>query len=106
IPWNLLCDRPANDASAFWANRFVLTSGRRVNALRQTPLLEAPTRLLVVDEDLALDAADEEMRRRWQDAGEFVGSADGLAARLREGVPDILVLVGRAGKDCVRLGAD
>jgi WD40 repeat protein len=101
IPWNLLCGEPG----AFWGRRYVLSSGRRVNSLRATPVLEDPALLLVIDPALR-EAHDNARLRPWRDAGIVIHSADGLASRLRQQAPDLLVLVCRAEEGELRLGPD
>jgi WD40 repeat protein len=103
IPWELLCDRP--DREAFWGRRYALGGGRRINPLRATPLLESPVQLLVIDADLA-DALGNDLLRPWQEAGSLLMSADGLASRLRQQSPDVMLLVGRVEEGAVRLGPD
>lgn len=108
IPWNLLCEQPAGGEGrpATWGQRFALTTGRRVNPLRQTPFIEEPTTLVALDPDVAdaLSQAEREMLQPWQDAGDCVVSPEGLAARLRQNTPDVLLIVARATAGALHFG--
>lgn len=107
IPWNLLCEQPASAGrTTTWGERFALTAGRRVNPLRQAPFIEEPATLVALDPVLAdaLSPTERDLLRSWQDAGNCVVSTEGLAARLREQTPDVLLVVARASAGAFHFG--
>lgn len=100
VPWGLVCEQPR--VEALWGRRFVLGTGRRVNPLRATPLLENPTYVLALDAELAGPSL-----RPWQDiTHEILQTYDGLAGRVRREAPDVIVVIGHVAAEGLRLGPD
>ncbi len=110
IPWNVLID----DASAgdpwprFWGARFPLGAGRRVNILRQNLVQVSPTQMMAADLDLAeqLGDAQKPLLNPLREAGKLVHLCSSLIDELKNGAPDILLLLVRFEQGRLRLGAD
>jgi len=104
IPLNVLIDDTTGDvAQKFWGVRYSLGAGRRVNVLRQAPVLDGPTPLAVLDSDLAPNTNDlmPQLRDR-----HLVHSLTSLADETAKSTPDILWLLVRFENGKIRLGSD
>lgn len=100
VPWALVCDQPRPEA--LWGRRYALGTGRRVNPLRATPLIEQPTHVLVLDPELAGPSL-----RPWQDITDSIlQTHDAVAGRLRRESPDVIVVVGHIAAHGLRIGPD
>lgn len=119
VPWNLIYDeRPTKAAfqsgqglerwRPFWAVRYNLTSGRRVDPLRRLALWEDPRVVVVIDSGVR-DALPPEQKQRLDgfltEFGLSVASSiDELEASLEEGYPRLLYWMGHATPEYLQLG--
>lgn len=106
IPWNVVHEPGTNDISGFWGVRYPLGVGRRVNPLRQTPVLPESEVLLVLDPGLP-----QEKRDAWQQAmggrgWETVTSGFQLMKSLQARCPAVLYLGGSVEGRHLTLGAE
>ena len=94
----------------FWALRYNLSCGRRVEPLRRLPVWDAPRLLLVVDPTVHREL-DEEQRQRLDEflrarGLSTVGSLDELEEELEEGRPQLMYWLGHATPEYLLLGDD
>ena len=108
IPWNVLLDDPAADATRFWGVRFNLGAGRRVNILRQNPVQVNPSQLIAADGDLVNQLSETQRSglASLREAGKLVDSVFTFADELTKAVPDVLLLLLHFQGGRLRLGAD
>jgi WD40 repeat protein len=121
VPWNLVYDECPDDHEEsfqagrgterwrpFWAIRYNLTTGRRVEPWKRLPVWSDP-RVIVVIDPTVLESLHEEQRRRLD---QFltknrlapVGSIRDLKASLRVGYPQLLYWLGHATHEFLYLG--
>jgi len=112
IPWNVVYDRKpdeqaflANDESTtrwkpFWAVRYDLTAGRKVNPLRRMPTLVDPHALLVIDLEILHRLPDDQQQRlrRFVDLHQLtiVSSKDELIHEAAQQRPDLIYWLSHA----------
>jgi WD40 repeat protein len=102
IPWNVLNED--GNAQQFWGARFSLGAGRRVNALRQNPILTNPMPVMAADVDL-IDP-QRPLLNPLRDAGRLWHTTASLEDELKKRIPDILLLLVRFDQGQLRLGVD
>jgi hypothetical protein len=121
VPWNIVYDEKPNKTAfaqgeaddrwrPFWALRYNLACGRRVEPLRRLPVWDAPRLLLVVDPTVHREM-DPEQRRRLDDFIRArglspVGSLAELEQELEEGRPQLMYWLGHAKPEYLLLGDD
>ena len=121
LPWNVVYDRPPDEAGfrtgpgsdawqGFWGIRLDLTVTRRIDPLRQLTLLEKPEVLLVVDPHLR-DGLPEDQKKRLAEFVQvnglsMVDNREDLDTALRERSFDFLYLFCPAGELGITLGND
>ncbi|QEH38433.1 WD domain, G-beta repeat [Aquisphaera giovannonii] len=121
VPWNLVYDEDPDDREEafrtggsaerwrpFWAIRYALTTGRRVEPWQRAPAWDEPRVLAVIDPTV-YEALREDQRRRLDAflAGGRVaraGSLKELRASLKGGYPRLLYWLGHATPEHLRLG--
>jgi hypothetical protein len=121
VPWNLVYDERPSKAMfqeargserwrPFWAVRYNLTCGRRVDPLRRRPLWSDPRVIVVIDPIVQenLQEAQRQALDRFLDEAELttVRSKDELEAALEEGCPRLLYWLGHATPYHLKLGDD
>ncbi|QEH32543.1 WD domain, G-beta repeat [Aquisphaera giovannonii] len=121
VPWNLVYDDYPEDHEAefragrgaerwrpFWAIRYALTTGRRVEPLRRSPSWEAPRVIAVIDPSVRANLKEEQRDELDRFLAEArltpVGSLKDLRAELRKGYPRLLYWLGHATPEYLRLG--
>ena len=106
VPWNALNED--GNPQQFWGTRFNLGVGRRVNALRQNPILTTPLPILAADVDLIDQLTDLQrpLLNPLREAGRFWHTGAALQDELKKRIPDILLLLVRFDQSRLRLGAD
>ncbi len=106
IPWNTLNEE--SSAQQFWGARFSLGVGRRVNTLRQIPILTTPLPVMAGDIDLVdrLSDAQRPLLNPLRDAGRLWHTSVALQDALTKRIPDILLLLVRFDQGQLRLGVD
>jgi WD40 repeat protein len=106
IPWNVLNED--GSPGQFWGARFNLGVGRRVNTLRQSPILTAPMAVMAADIDLIDQLSDTQrpLLNPLRDAGRLWHTGASLEDELKKRIPDILLLLVRFDQGRLRLGAD
>lgn len=119
VPWNLVYDEVPDAAALaagpgsaawqhFWGFRFVLGVGRRVSPHRVFPYLDKPELLVALDPVLEseLPGAERHQLDHFLTSRnvDVVRSVNALAERLREQVPDVLVVISRVERGRVLLG--
>jgi WD40 repeat protein len=105
VPWNTLNE---GNAPPFWGARFSLGAARRVNALRQNPILANPLPVMAGDVDLIDRISDTQrpLLNPLREAGRLWHNPASLAEELKKRIPDILLLLVRFDQGQLRLGAD
>src|SRR5262249_50720531 len=121
IPWNLVYDEPPEDYEAafqagkgverwrpFWAIRYNLTAGRRVDPLKRSPIWSDPRVVVVIDPTVHASLHEDQKRRLDEFLAESrvtrAGSLKELKAALRAGFPHLLYWLGHATPEFFRLG--
>ncbi|QEH32544.1 WD domain, G-beta repeat [Aquisphaera giovannonii] len=121
VPWNLVYDDFPEDHESefrsgvgaerwrpFWAIRYNLTTGRRVEPLKRLPGWTRPRVVAVIDakvrENLGADQGAALDRFLAEEGLAPVGSLKELRAELRKGPPRLLYWLGHATPDCLHLG--
>jgi WD40 repeat protein len=106
VPWNCIVEDPAAD-NRCWGARFPITQSRRVNALRANPTLTGAKQLYAVDlETSAHLTQDQQLFLAPRDGGKLVHTTEALADSIKNGVPDILLLLVRFSSGRLWLGDD
>src|SRR5262249_44576126 len=121
VPWNLVYDELPEDHELdfqagegeerwrpFWAIRYKLTTGRRVEPLKRLPTWSDP-RVIVVIDPTVYNALHEEQKRKLdaflaEERLTRVGSMRELRAALRAGYPGLLYWLGHACPEYFCLG--
>jgi len=121
VPWNLVYDEYSEDHELdfqagegkerwrpFWAIRYNLTTGRRVEPWRRLPVWSDPRVIVVIDPTVYKFLPEEQRRHLDEFLAEErltrVGSMRELRAALRAGYPRLLYWLGHATPEYLRLG--
>lgn len=104
VPWNLLRDEGAE----FWGKRFVVSAGRRVNPLRQTPAFVSKTQVAAIDADLLAQLGEPELRllNPLRDVKGLLHAITSVEDELKKSTPDIVLMLLRFEKGRLMLGGD
>ena len=122
LPWNVIYDRQPDPAAfrsgdenpacwkPFWALRYNLAGGRKVDPLRRMPLLKDPQVLLVVDPEIRDGLPDEQQKRLTGFAEthhfKMVHSKDEFQAAIKAERPDFLYWLSHAAPDALVLAGE
>jgi WD40 repeat protein len=119
FPWQVVYDEAPDERAfaaegagwhAFWGCRYALSTGRRVNPLRQESLLEQPRVLLAIDPQARASLAEEERQFltnfTQSHALALVESVGRLRAELEGETPDVLYVLCRASGDTLWMGPE
>ena len=121
VPWNLVYDEYPEDHELdfqagegkerwrpFWAIRYNLTTGRRVEPWKRLPVWSDPRVIVVIDPTVYKFLPEEQRRHLDEFLAEErltrVGSLRELKAALRAGYPRLLYWLGHATAEYLRLG--